>query len=1166
MMESYPGNAPPAVDTVETSAPSDAVDTRAAPTDTSVSRYQLLDEIAHGGMGVIWRATDTTLSREVAVKVLQDKYAPESGVARRFADEARITAQLQHPAIPPVHDLGTLPDGRPFLAMKLIKGQTLEKLLAERPNPSAERGRFVAVFEQVCQAVAYAHAHGVLHRDLKPANVMVGSFGEVQLMDWGLAKVLAARPVEAADPAATTAGTAVVSLRDADGLYTQTGSVLGTPAFMPPEQAVGAVAKVDQRSDVFGLGAILAVILTGQPPFAAASTETTRVKAAQGDVSECFARLDGCGAEPELVALCKRCLSPRASERPADGAEVAAAVASLRQAAEERARAAELERVRAREQRKRRRVQLALALAVAMLLISGLAFGWWQAEQGRVARERQARNAEAVKGLLDQCQQALRVGDAATAAVTLEAAQKRAVEGRIEGEAARLVQCQDDLTVLRDLDAVDQFRWTRAGSNYPEVEVVAAGYREALGRFGADPDAVDAEAAAARMSGSVVRERLVAALDRLLRVQRSAAVRAALQALDADPFRDAVRDTVCSNDLAALAKLAARPEALQQPPGFAAFLADNEAISQERRRALLAMAVQRHPGELGLLMALGFTYPINQQEGAEERLRWFQAAIAVAPGNSAAHLGLGNALSDKGDVDGALAAYKEAIRLNPKDASPHNDLGNALRDQKNLDGALAAYKEAIRLNPRSVFAHTNLGNALRDKGDVDGALAAHKEAIRLDPNDAPSHNNLGIALRDKKDLDGSIAACMEAIRIDPKYASAHNNLGLALRDKGDVDGALAAYKEAIRLDPKFAPAHNNLGGALRDKRDLDGAIAAYKEAIRLDSKLTYAHNNLGNALYDKRDLDGAITAYKEAIRLDPKFAPAHNHMGLALRAKKDLDGAIAAWKEAIRLDPNYAHAHFNLGNALYDKKDVDGAIAAYKEAIRIDPKLAPAHNNLGLVLRDKGDLDGAIAAYQEALRIDPNYRYALRNLSQSRRMRALQLRLRDLLTGKDKPKNPGEACDLALFCLQPFEKRYAGAVRLFEDAFAADPKLVEDLKAGHRYNAACGAALAGCGKGKDADKHKDKDRAKLREKALAWLNADLALRRRQARSGEAPQRQEAAANLSHWQEDPDLAGVRPGPDRVAMPDEERAAWDKLWDDVKAALALAQKAPAATLGK
>jgi len=332
-------------------------------------RYLLGEEIARGGMGVIHRATDTALGREVAVKVLQERFAPGSGTARRFADEAHIAAQLQHPGIPPVHDLGILPDGRPFLAMKLIKGQTLEALLAARPDVSADRGRFVAAFEQVCQAVAYAHAHGVIHRDLKPANVMVGSFGEVQVMDWGIAKVLSARPGDTSDPGETRAGTEVRGQRDSDGLVTQAGSILGTLAYMAPEQAGGEVAAVDRRSDVFGLGAILCVILTGHPPYRGPGAEAIRLQAIRGQLADAFARLGACGAEPELVALAKKCLA-NFPARPADAGEVADAVARLRTAAEERARRAELERaaaeVRAAEQRKRRRVWLALATALLL--------------------------------------------------------------------------------------------------------------------------------------------------------------------------------------------------------------------------------------------------------------------------------------------------------------------------------------------------------------------------------------------------------------------------------------------------------------------------------------------------------------------------------------------------------------------------------------------------------------------------------------------------------------------------------------------------------------------------------------------------------------------------------------------------------------------------------
>src|SRR4029077_8434529 len=144
----------------------------------------------HGGMGVVFRARDLSLNRDVAVKTLAPSYAPESAVGRRFVAEARITGQLQHPGIPAVHQVGTLPDGRPFLAMKLIKGRTLDAILKHGTDRSADRGRLLAIFEAVCQAVGYAHARGVIHRDLKPANVMVGAFGEVQVMGWGLAKVL----------------------------------------------------------------------------------------------------------------------------------------------------------------------------------------------------------------------------------------------------------------------------------------------------------------------------------------------------------------------------------------------------------------------------------------------------------------------------------------------------------------------------------------------------------------------------------------------------------------------------------------------------------------------------------------------------------------------------------------------------------------------------------------------------------------------------------------------------------------------------------------------------------------------------------------------------------------------------------------------------------------
>ncbi len=310
--------------------------------------YELIDEIGHGGMGVVYRARDAALDRDVAVKLLSERYPPDSVPAERFVSEARITGQLQHPGIPAVHQVGALADGRPFLAMKLIKGSTLETILKQRTNPSADRGRLLAIFEAVCQAVGYAHAHRVIHRDLKPANVMVGAFGEVQVMDWGLAKALGEKMLatEDAQAAEQTRAWTEVSPTPETGSHTHAGSMVGTPAFIPPEQAIGQIDQVNERSDVFGLGALLAVILTGKPPYVGETFESVRVQAVRGRLEGCFAGLDACGAEPELVALCKQCLAFEPGDRPADAGAVAQAVAGLRAAADERARRAELERVR----------------------------------------------------------------------------------------------------------------------------------------------------------------------------------------------------------------------------------------------------------------------------------------------------------------------------------------------------------------------------------------------------------------------------------------------------------------------------------------------------------------------------------------------------------------------------------------------------------------------------------------------------------------------------------------------------------------------------------------------------------------------------------------------------------------------------------------------------
>src|SRR3954447_5175671 len=351
-------------------------------------RYQLHGEIARGGMGIVLKGRDVDLGRDVAVKVLLEKHRDSPEMVRRFVEEAQIAGQLQHPGSVPVYELGRLPDARLYIAMKLIRGRTLAALLGGRADAAEDRPRYLAIFEQVCQTMAYAHTCGVIHRDLKPSNIMVGHFGEVQVMDWGLAKVIdrggvadeerALRSQAVPDPVRT-----MRSGSEAD--ESQAGSVLGTPSYMAPEQARGQLDTLDERADVFGLGAILCEVLTGLPPYAAPQGDEVNRRAARAELGDALARLDACGAEAELVALAKSCLAAAPRDRPRNAGVVAAALNAHLVGVQERFKVAELARVRAESraagERKRRLLVVGLAaslLALATLVGGGGLWLTWQ--------------------------------------------------------------------------------------------------------------------------------------------------------------------------------------------------------------------------------------------------------------------------------------------------------------------------------------------------------------------------------------------------------------------------------------------------------------------------------------------------------------------------------------------------------------------------------------------------------------------------------------------------------------------------------------------------------------------------------------------------------------------------------------------------------------------
>lgn len=789
--------------------------------------YELLDEIGRGGMGVVYRARDISLTRDVAVKLLSTRYSAGSLAAQRFLGEARITGQLQHPAIPAVHQVGTLADGRPFLAMKLIKGSTLETILNHRTDLSAERGRMLAIFEALCQAVGYAHAHQVIHRDLKPANVMVGAYGEVQVMDWGLAKILgeeSAASEDALGAEQTRAFTEIHSTPEA-GSPTQPGSIVGTPAYIPPEQALGEIDKVNARSDVFGLGAILAVILTGKPPYVGDTSESVRVRAARGKLDECFARLDSTGAEPELVALCKKCLAFDPADRPVDAGAVVAAVAGLRAAADERARRAELQRAQSQikfaEERKRRRITAALASALlALVVVGGLAMALWWYERSTAIREAEAALVEAASH-----RDAGRWSDAR---VALERAVVRLGTRGPEDLRARVKQARLDHDLVAELDAIWMSQSETVTGKKSDAKGTSERYAQAFRNYGIDVEQQSPEVTGNVLAQSAVRDILLAGLHDWMRLASTGdqgRLSAILENADNDSWRHAFRTAALANDVPSLKELSTRSGAVSQPPVLQFWLASalQSAGVVNEAQALLRYGQQQHPEDfwlnfqLGMVLTFGKEKAINSLERPEQdAVGYFRAAVAIRPASAIAHNYLGVSLGRTRQLDSALMEFRTACKLDPTYAVPHSNLGLALSYKGDVEGAVTEYRQAIKLDSSYALAHNNLANLLSTCKDPQfhdplQAVMEARRAVELKPDSGMYWNTLGEAYHSAGQWEQAIVALEKSIALKTNgdsedfffLAMSHWHLGHKVE-------ALASYQKGIDWMEKNDPKNNEL--------------------------------------------------------------------------------------------------------------------------------------------------------------------------------------------------------------------------------------------------------------------------------------------------------------------------------------------------------------------
>jgi serine/threonine-protein kinase len=1185
--------------------------------------------LGRGGMGLVLHGRDPDLGRDLAVKVLRDDHAADPDVARRFVEEAQIGGQLQHPGVVPVHALGRAADGRPYFTMKLVKGRTLADLLKERTTPAQELPRFLGIFQQVCQTLAYAHSKGVIHRDLKPQNVMVGTFGEVQVMDWGLAKVLGGAPASRGRQPPEEAPSALRTVRtEQSGASSQAGSVLGTPAYMAPEQARGDVDRIDERADVFGLGAILCEILTSQPPYTAAAGWQVYPKAVAAELTDALARLQACGADAELLSLAQNCLAADPEKRPRNAGAVVQELTTYLVSVVERFRAAELaaarSAARAEQERKARRLTVALAASVLALVVLG-GGGWlWLAYQ---RAERQRETARAVEKALAEAT-SLRgqaktepPGDLTTWSTALAAARRaqgllergegnEELRRRVRALLAELNAEKQDRRMIQRLEEI-RLRQAAVQDDSFHTEQADPDYAEAFVQYGIAVERLSLEEVVARIRRRPIKDQLAVALDdwamARLRHAKGGWQRffKIARLVDDNRWRNRLRDALSNRDRRTLMALVQEAQVVGLP---ASTLADLGGLLRWLREipaavTLLRKAQQRYPDDFWVNHQLAHSLISMKPPQVDEAIRFYSVALALRSHSPGVHLNLGNAFVRKGQLDEAVAAFRKAIFLKKDYASAYNNLGIALQHQGLVDQAIAAYIKAIHFK-KDFKTYCMLASAYLLKGEADEAITACRKSIRLSKGFSLSHYHLGVAMAQKGQFARAITAFQEAIRLEKNFAEAHFHLGNAFLMQGWPDRALACFRRAIRLKKDYAEAYECLGTVLcDDKMDYDAAIDAFQTAIRLKKGWASAYRNLGIAYERKGRLDEALAAFKEAIRLKKDFAEAYDSLGAFLcDGKRDYDGAIAAFRRAIRLKRGYAEAHFNLGNALQKKGQLDQAIVEIRHAIRLKKDFAEAYNTLGIVLLSKGQVNEAVVAFKNAIRLktqfpqaylglgmalqqlgrfaeglaalkrghelgsrSPNWPYSSAQLVKAaERLVQLNSNLAAVLQGKIQPPAV-ERVEYAVLC--GYKKLHGASARFYTNAFTADPKLTEYLGTGHRYNAACAAALAAAGQGKDAGQLDARQRRRWRQQALAWLRADLGLWDKLLKTGTPQNRARVQQELSHWQRDPDLAGIRDAAWLVNLPADELRACRRLWAEVDALLQRAgQREPRTERGK
>jgi tetratricopeptide (TPR) repeat protein/predicted Ser/Thr protein kinase len=817
-------------------------------TGDRIGRFEVLGELGAGGMGSLWRARDPKLGREVAIKLVAERFSDSREHQLRFEQEARAASALNHPNIITIYDVGEH-DGFPYIAMELIEGQSLRDFVAERPRSMR---RLVEIACQVADGLAAAHEQGIVHRDLKPKNVMVTRLGFVKILDFGLAKLMPS-PVHFDQ---TTADYQ---------LATQAGTVVGTIGYMSPEQARGL--PVDHRSDQFSFGTMLFEMLTGHRPFAG-GTNLDTLSAILHQQPDDLAQLDP-GIPSALGDLVQRCLAKAPEDRFASTRDLAQALALIRDTMTDTG-AAMTSAARPLRRIGRTRALALLAAAATVLAIAGVWLG--RSRPAGVAGGAAARRVAVLPFRdLTATPKGNLIGEGFAETVSARLGSDRGVAVL---PAAAIDEKADDLDALVRRTGAQaivrgslQFEGDRVRAAFAVlgpggVQLAAGRVEGSTERLFDLEDEVARRAAAAlglapvatptrAVRSEVAADRFLEALGYLRRYEDEASVDAAIKILEELGGSARVQ--------AALARAYLAKRSLTGDRVWA-----ERAIEASRRATELEPtlgSVRETRGRIELLLD-------HPAKAAAE----FRQALSAQPNSVEAQLGLASALERQGLAGEAEAAYRRAVEIQPAWWSSYSHLGVFQLRRGSFAAAVESFRTAVRLSPDNTRAIDNLGIAYQQLGRYEEAITEYRRSIAIRPT-----------------------------------ASALSNLGTCLFFLARYDEAAQVYERATALQPENAVLWLNFGDALRlSGHGGERTGTAYRRAIDLleaDLALTPRdadrRTSLALALAWTGQQGPALKQAEAALEIDPEGADTLYHVALVRLAGGDVDSALDLLARAI---------------------------------------------------------------------------------------------------------------------------------------------------------------------------------------------------------------------------------------------------------------------------